>query len=1068
MFDPLTQPLRGTHSIEASAGTGKTYSITVLWLRLLVEEQLSVEQILVSTFTRAATAELKERLLHALQRAIAVVEEFVLPSSDFSASADDSPERVIIHSAISRDPALRTSLRKRLGEALSSFDLAPISTIHGFCQTLIARHALELGCDPGLTLVEDSSDLLEEIVSDSVLAFADCPITNPEKLPSTLRKIARPLSTRTHANFLAEADSPSTLLHQKIQTELPLRKSVAGIRTFDDILTIVRNALDAQGPHGMLAQSVRKRLCAAIIDECQDSDTTQIRVFQTLFCHADTRSFVVIGDPKQSIYRFRGADLASYKELADSAQRAPQMTVNHRSDGPLISAINHLYGNEYTFPDESSSATPTRYIPVTAKCSEARISDPDMAGALILHQANNTARDPAKREIASWIATECARLLRRQTKIDDRHSGTSRPLLPGDIAVLAANKADLRLVRSELIALGIPCQMDGKGLGSVFKSDEALDILIWLELNEVLSESGDTLSKLCAFLATPLGASSAAEIVEIRRDPQRIATLCENLRKTSLLLTRSGPLPALIHHLSTVQNTHPDLGHDRRLTNWRHLGSLLQTRFARGIRAPAALADWLNRKRCADNPAQEDEESESSLMKLETDEPAIQLLTIHASKGLEYPVVFCPFLWHVSSPRSAKQNMKVATIRQPAGWLLDARENDPDANRDKAIHQEHEEEYRKLYVALTRARHRLYVGLANIADSKGGHQNGSARSALMNLPNLVEILASAVTPEPTADPASVVLVHSPIPHGPLSQTLNADTETTDTDDLISSPSAPPERGLLFTKRSFSSLSRSSTNTEDASHVPDRDLDATPTDTSAHTGDGLLKDLGKAGSELGDRLHRALEDYLGNGRSIAEIAQGLTPKDLWEQALKTITESEIILGEERVRLSEIRTTAITEMQFHMPTNHFSPLTLSQALLEDPLISERSILRREWAESIAGWRFERFSGFLQGFIDLLFERNGRWYVADYKSNRLDAYDVDSMEGAMLHHHYLLQSRIYCVALHRHLAHHLSDYRPETHFGGVLYLFVRDMPKGGTWFECPQPASLESLSNLFTHPR
>ena len=1066
MFDPLTQPLRGTHSIEASAGTGKTYSITVLWLRLLIEEQLSVEQILVSTFTRAATAELKERLLHALQRALKAAEEYRIQPQTPTADTLLGPEATIVNAHINGDPSARTSLQKRLAQALSSFDLAPISTIHGFCQTLIARHALELGCDPGLTLVEDCGDLLEEIVSDSVLAFADQSRIDPQKLPDALRKIAPHVATRTHATFLADKDSPAALLNQKIRTELPERKSSAGIRTFDDILTIVRNALDRQGPDGVLAQSVRQRLSAAIIDECQDSDTTQIRVFQTLFRHIDTRSFVVIGDPKQSIYRFRGADLASYKELADSAMRAPQMVVNHRSDKPLITAINRLYGNDYTFPDDSSSATPTQYISVSAKCTETRIDDPDLCGALVFHRANSDKRDSAKRELAAWVASECRRLLHRQTRISDRHSGGKRRLLPGDIAILAGDKADLRLVRNELTRRGIPCQMDGKGLGSVLKSDEALDILAWLQLNEVLLESGDTLSKLCAFLATPLGSASSSEIIGIRNDPQRIATLCESFRKTSALLARSGPLPALIHHLSGIATTQADHGSDRRVTNWRHIGSLLQTRFARGMRSPATLADWLNRKRSAENPSQDDDETESSLMKLETDEPAVQLLTIHTSKGLEYPVVFCPFLWHLRSARSAKTNMKVATLRQPTGWMLDARENDPDENRAKAIGQERDEEYRKLYVAITRARHRLYIGLANIAEGSGGHKNGSAQSALMTLPNLSDVLAKAQAPDASADPASVVLTSAPVRLTSLHEESSA--EPSAPEEFITEPCPPPDRGPLFAKRSFSSLSKSSNSTDDASHFPDRDHETAQQETASNDGEGILKDLGKAGSELGDRLHRALEDFLGNGRSLTEIAGRLTPPTQWEQALTTITQSELVLAEERVRLCDIRATAITEMQFHMPTDRFSAEGLSRALLADPLISQPGNPRREWAESIAGWRFDRFSGFLQGFIDLLFEKNGRWYVADYKSNRLRSYESSAIEGAMLHHHYLLQSRIYCVALHRHLSHHLEGYRPEIHFGGVVYLFVRDMPNGGTWFERPDPAALQSLSNLFTPAR
>lgn len=1067
MFDAINQPLSGLHSIEASAGTGKTHSITILWLRLLVEASLPVEQILVSTFTRAATAELKERLHATLQRALAEADKACCPASQ--AEEKPSEELKVLLKAIDIDPAKRSSLHTTLSKALSSFDLAPIFTIHSFCQTLIGRHALELGCDPQLHLIESNSNLLEELVSDTVMEFADRQTPDPSKLPSALRKIAETVAARDQATILVDPDSPSEALIRRIQKELPERKASAGVRTFDDILITVRDALRSQGNDGPLAKSVRKRLSAAIIDECQDSDTTQIEVFQSLFNHADTHSFIVIGDPKQSIYRFRGADLTSYKQLAKQACAAPEMTVNYRSDKPLINVVNALYGEGFEFPDGTLPESPTRYIPVSAKCEVSRITDPDLKSPFVIHKTSKSDRSNAKHALAAWVAEECKRLLHRGVQILDRHSETPRPLRPGDVAVLAATKSDLMLVRRELLAQNIPCQMDGKGLGTVFNSDEAWDVLIWLELHAALGESGDVLGKLCAFLATPLGAASIPEIDELRISPARIAALCTEYRKTSQILKRSGPLPALIHQMSGNRST-SDQYWERRITNWRHLGALLQSPFSKGLRSPSALVDWLKRMLASEGSMHEESGSGTSLMKLETDEPAVQLLTIHASKGLEFPIVFCPFLWHVPSRQSARTAMKVATLREPSGWILDAREGDPDNHRDRSLDQEREEDHRKLYVAITRARHRLYAGLAEIQETRGGHRNGSTQSSLWNLPQFAQLMGSAhgvSTPAGDHDETLISVTDIPIRSSAHPASALDDPAGSARASLMDRPEPFHLHGPIATKRSFSSLSRSGISETDLSHEPDRDHESIATnplglaDRTTHP--DLLEGLGKPGSELGDRLHRVLEDYLGNDVSIADACARFEGSERWENAIRSIVEAPLKIDAEPLTLESVRGLAITEMQFHLPTSHISPRALSEALLEDPLIANDAP-RRAWAETLATWRFDAFSGFLQGFIDLIFEHQGRWYVADYKSNRLPSYGATEVETAMQQHHYLLQSRIYTVALHRHLMHHLDSYHPEKHFGGVIYLFVRGLPENGVWMESPQKSALDALSSLF----
>jgi len=1068
-FDPICQPLRGLHSIEASAGTGKTYSITLLWLRLIVEEGLEVEQILVSTFTRAATAELQERLLASLRNAVGAAGARLR-----NQPAPDGPEAEIVARRLARPEETPAKLAERLSRALSSFDLAPISTIHSFCQTLTSRHALELGCDPLLALEEDPSELVEQIVSDTVLAHADGALPKI----ANLRGIAKELVARPYGRVEVDPEGVIRDLVLKIREELPRRKVLAGVRTFDDILVTVRAALDAQGPEGPLACAVRRRLQAAIIDECQDSDTLQISVFQALFDHASITSFIVIGDPKQSIYRFRGADLASYKDLAGLAQAAPQMTVNHRSDSPLIDALNFLFGEKHVFPDDLGGSTPagegpkagrheTFYIPVSAQHLGARINDPALEAALVLHKSPASERAAAERDLASWVALECRRLLRSGVTLVDRHTKEMRPIQPGDIAVICARSLELRRVRRKLLAEGIPCQISGKGLGSVYASAEALDVLVWLQLHAALGGAGDILNKLSALLASPLGGETADALLRLRDNPLELSRLCELHRKVSSALERSGPLPALLQHLSTGEVMSRNLTHfdgERRVTNWRHLAGLLQTRFARGLRTAASLAEWLLAKIAAPRKGSGDEGEESDMMKLETDDSAVQFLTIHAAKGLEFPVVFCPYLWHVGSVGSAISNTKVAVVRDEKGWVLDARGADPAGNKARGIEQQRKEEHRKLYVALTRPRHRLYVGLADIEAGGSTHQNGSEDSPLMQLQSLKGGTARYSGEGALALPAGIVFLECVKPKAPEASAMEASGGLPEAPRLGPLPPRLRLETPFFGIRSYSSLAK--TSGEEASHAPDHDADSQKLPAlmgQGASGKDLLSALGPGGSQLGERLHRALEEYLGNVREMPDVVSAFEKPLEWERTLQVLVTSRLPLGNAMLTLDAVRGRCITEMQFRMPTRGVSAATLSAALLADPLIQSEPE-RKGWATDVADWSFGDFHGFLQGFIDLIFEHEGRWYVADYKSNTLPGYGSASLEKAMREQHYLLQCRLYCLALHRHLQHHLPGYDPAQHFGGVAYVFVRAFPDAGVWFERPEEAALEALSGIF----
>ena len=1059
-FDPHTQELTGPHSIEASAGTGKTYSITLLWLRLLIEQKLKVDQILVCTFTKAATAELKERLLLSLRNALDAVSHL-----QNHTPPDDGPETAIILRYIEDKKTTTTdsalALRRlslHLTEALSTFDLAPISTIHSFCQGLIARHSIELGCDSGLRLVEDTTNLLHPLVHDQAMRMSATGVPKYE----ALFKIAEASAKHT-SKECCFGDNPEGDLARAIADRLPHAKLAAGVRGYDDIIKTVHEALSSQGADGALAQAVRKRLKAGIVDECQDSDGAQISIFESLFLNEETVSFIVIGDPKQSIYRFRGADLASYKRLAGNTRPTSPMRTNFRSDGPLIEALNALYTEIFTFPDTLNPNTPTQYTIVEAAEKASRIIDPGNLPALVFQWNEATRRDFAKSRLAEQVASECRRLLSSGVQIVDRHSNQVRALLPGDIAVLAAGHLDLRIVRQKLIQSGIPCQSSGRSLGSVFGSDEARDILAWLHLFAALEGRGSILGMLLTFLGTPLGGVSSVELNTIQSDAEAQAKYCEGFRSELQQFNRCGPLPLLLKRLGQEKIIETNLGTaegERRMTNWRQVGSLLQHEHGRGRHGAAALALWLARRAATATVFSNDssDSNESALMKLETDSPAIQLVTIHGSKGLEYPVVFCPFLWDVRSVQSRKKS-PFALRNTSNGWLLDVGSEDIKKNREVAMSQEDEEEHRKVYVALTRARHRLYLGLAPVEEGSASHKNGAEQSSLTQLRGLFLNHGN----DPTAWPGTL----AKFPHGKVQQQESishpepirrGSTQDPRSSALQHPPPTLPYALPILRTHSFSSLAR----TDQEDHTPaDRDLDQVlPTHPIEEDGPNLLADLKEAGLVLGHQLHSVLEEFLGNRREIGDAIGALKPTEAWERVINGILDTPLQFGQHSpVCLRSLRDSCITEMQFHLPVDRLDPSVLSSAILKDPSISEDNELNH-WAFKISSWGFNDFSGYFQGFIDLIFEHEGRWFVGDYKSNILKNYTQGCLQAAMVHHNYLLQARFYALALHRHLQCHLTCYDFDRHFGGVAYFFVRGFPNQGLWFERP---SLEAIENL-----
>ena len=1114
-FDPLQQRLHdGAYSIEASAGTGKTYSIALLWLRLLVEQKLQVDQILVTTFTTAATAELKDRLLASLRKAIAAAK----------GEAVGGHEAEIVAMAASDG-----NLVRRLETALSNFDLAPIYTIHGFCQSMISRQVLELGADPDVELVTDCSEILDEIVDDELMRQAGSLVFDVKKM----RRVARDVSSNPLGTILPRMDVDAlaarcqekvapflkeiaalniparslTPIHREIQNacesgkqkafsatqkdqlgrvlgpleavlleikglhsakaaadyhalgkmvrqEYSKRKSAANLRSFDDILLAVYEVLEKEG--SPLVSEIRKRFKAVIVDECQDSDEIQIRIFQRLFLRDADQSLLVIGDPKQSIYRFRGADLASYRGLTGKVNHAPEMKTNYRSDKPLVDALNRIYEGRESFDEclshwPESKAIPIRYVKVEAAAQRARIFDRSLDSPVVVCWSEKKGRADARRDLAAQVAAECGRLLGSNVEIEDAKTGDRRQLQASDIAVLCAAHKDLVLVRQALQQNDVACQLSGRGLGKVLGSEEAMDVLSWLCALSALERRADVLPRLLSFCATPLVGKTASELLSLHSDVDAQAEHSQGLLQELEGLRWHGPLPLLLRRITSEAVQKKSLEHkdgERRLTNWRQIGSLLQNEWFAGRHGAGELAQWLNRAMGSSSSAQEE-----NMMKLETDLPAVQLATIHSAKGLEYPVVFCPFLWAVKS-QTFRDQSPLAILRTPLGTQIDLGSEEFSKNKDRAIKQEDEESQRLLYVALTRARHRVYLGLAPVDEGVGQHKNGAEKSELARLLGLSDLQKTEWLERVGA--LRLAVLETQIPAGGL---LVPDHEFPDSGrGALSDPPEPVDFQHWPQLRctSYSSLTRSAHEEESLSF---RDYDSEGGPEFQSSNEGLLGGLDSSGILLGTEIHSILEEILGN-RKDPEIV--LEARRKWKAPVETILSATLAFGGSEINLRRVK--CLAEMHFLIPSDgKFFPDALSAALQSDPAI-HGDASRLEWAKSLAGWTFNALHGYLQGYIDLIFEHEDRWYVADYKSNLLSGYGAEVTERAMLDSHYLLQTRLYTLALHRHLAATLENYDYDRHIGGAAWLFLRGFPDEGVWFERPDRKSVEQLDHLF----
>ncbi|MGH9056897.1 MAG: UvrD-helicase domain-containing protein, partial [Acidimicrobiales bacterium] len=716
LYGPL--PPAGVTLIEASAGTGKTYTIAALVTRFVAEAGVPVENILAVTFTRLATAELRERV----RSRMASAEESLgrVLDGGLAASEDDA----LVATLARTGPTELSERRRRLADALASFDAATIATTHGFCHLVLAGLGVAGDVAVGASLVENADDTIDEVVDDLYLRWA----LLHQKLPpfdlAAARQIARAAVGNPETVLLPEvAGTPSGLrrrFSEKARAEVRRRLLDANLLTYDDLLVRLRSALE-DGSRGEIARrKLRDQYPVVLVDELQDTDPVQWKVVRSAFGSdpepgsGPTSTLVLIGDPKQAIYTFRGGDVYAYLDAARRADWRYTLRENWRTDQGLLDALDAL------LQPLRLGHTEIEYRPVTAVAAHRRpgIDGAPLRAPLRLRLVpvasglvKRTNSGPLKKDAAvEWVALDLASdvvaLLTSGATLpagSEANRPQRRPLTPSDLAVLVRTNQQAAVVQAALLASGVPAVV--AGTDSVFSTAGAHN---WLTLLEALEEP-QSRSRAAALALTPF----------IGMDAGKVATASEEVweglharlhRWAGVLRDEGVASLARVVLSGRLASILGDSSGERVLTDLGHVAQLLHSAASTDQLGTPAVRAWLARRIAESTDGTDETEAEERSRRLESDAEAMQVLTVHRAKGLEFPVVYCPYMWDPGREIQGGQPLLFHDERHDYVRSLDVGESGPDDSNLRAARREQDgEDLRLLYVALTRARHQVVL-----------------------------------------------------------------------------------------------------------------------------------------------------------------------------------------------------------------------------------------------------------------------------------------------------------------------------------------------------------------------
>jgi exodeoxyribonuclease V beta subunit len=1080
----------GVTVLEASAGTGKTYTIAALATRYIADGR-PLRELLLVTFTRMATGELRERVRERLVDTEQQLSAFLAGAS--IATGDE------LSTLLAEGPRTEVECRRdRLAGAIANFDAATIATTHGFCLEVLAELGTLGDLEPDVAFVEDVNDLVEEVIDDLyVRRFfreGDPPFGRREA--GQIARIA--IENPTVPIHPLESSNATASMRQRLalaaRRELDARKRQLAIMTFDDLLTRLRDAL--VGPNGAAAaRRLRQRYRIVLIDEFQDTDPVQWEIVKTAFGTGEC-TLVLIADPKQAIYAFRGADVYAYLQAAGAAGSRSTQAVNWRSDQALIDAHDALFGGtRLGHPGivyREVRATPANQKPrllgaPSAAALRVRLASRDEPS--ITKTKTGFASAPSARAfIAKDLAADIVSLLASGAEIERRlDDGTvceREPVRPGHVAVLVRSRYHAHDIHAELAAADIPAVINGAG--SVFGTAAARD---WLTLLQALERPAYSPWARAAALTPLLGWSAErlalADEADLEQLHQRLHGWARVLRVRGVAalaetISLTEHLPSRV--LATVDG-------ERELTDLQHVAELLHGAATAEQLGIAALTAWLRQRI---NEAGEDSGREERTRRLESDADAVQVLTIHRSKGLEFPIVYCPFLWELGGRRP----------RTPVPVYF----HDADAGDERAIdvglvgseYRRHQQQYvseergedlRLMYVALTRAKHRAVIWwassyashdspLGRLLFARDEHGNvapaGSKKPSDEDVQARFEKLATSATGG--AIEIERAVLGTPVSHGgpPASDEQLAVARFDRRLDVSWRRTSYTD----ITARAHEAFVGSEPEVDVVSDEPAVVLGA-PASPSAADGADIgaaamptLLGAMPAGARIGTFVHRVLQatdfatgDLPGElAEHVATLARGgrVEIGDPGVVIAGLAAAIETPFGDERLRLRDLaRGDRLDELEFELPlaggdAPEGEVTVAAIAGVMDSLLGSDDPLAGYAARLADPLLRHDVRGYLTGSIDLVARAPGaggrpRFAIVDYKTNRLAGPDDEltvwdyrpaALTAEMEASHYGLQAILYAVALHRYLRWRLPGYDPDRDLAGVHYLFLRGM--------------------------
>lgn len=1220
-LETISLPLDRAGLIEASAGTGKTYTMANLYLRLILGvgcAPLLVEQILVVTFTKASTQELRDRIRAKL---IAVADLFERPELD--AHQQTLASDPFLSALFEQLQPRRNEARLRLKVAIQDIDLASIFTIDSFCQKMLFQFAFDSGIRFDIDLQADESALLQRLSEESwrelfysasrqesewAAAYLGNPAEALAQVKHLLSGILPPLSEAQQAFLAADSQKQAVACGQfiadcqrywqknaseiiaplekalnaeasplnktsykaenltekwlpalnawamqKNAMKLPLEwqfftasqlaaKTKKGEKTpesayfdemdarfqtfqqqfantesaiktrliyryfnhladklrqfkdshsqknYQDMLVYFHQALSGKNGE-RLAEKIRQQFAFAMVDESQDTDQLQNQIFRRIFMSdAHPMGFIMIGDPKQSIYKFRGADIFSYleakaeiekkeakAEIEKKNEASGVFTLNHnwRSLPSVVEAINQLFNF-----DRSFIYSGIKFSPVESRAK----------GELPPNkQAMNVYIYPKNADLAEHCAEQIAQQLQQaaagESLVKNAQGENERPLQPKDIAILVRSRTEAHAIKQALAKRQLQAVYLSEK-SSVYQTPEAADLcrILTACLNPFDQKS------LLAALGCHLWGLNANEIYQSKQSETKWDICVEDFVQYQQIWQQQGVLPML--HQLYLQHIIPRLkaspNADRRITNLLHLAELLQARME-STETPASLLRWFVQQVETGGSEEDDEQ----ILRLESEADLIKIITIHKSKGLEYPVVWLPFIGKSERQITRKtlelyrKDSSESENQKEAAWAL----GDENDEVKKLITEEAQAEaLRLLYVALTRAKYQFHLLLPEVWGSSWNAMHylltdGSPKDKdqTQDCLNKKGLACNVVALAPVASLSKFTPTESEAAL-PAAKVFSGDIQATGQITSFSALQAQNERRQHFAEnRPLASLRDSAQDYDQQSHTAvEAATEANGEENGAEnnaSGAFLAKTemppfspyqfphSAKVGNvlhhyleRLDFRQHIALEGVQALCEQLQLSPEWIEPTQDWLENIRTT-----VLTENGLQLAQLQPSErLNEWQFYLRLRNKNALPKLNQLLK----------KQRRFKDLPDLHLPQLEGFVRGFIDCIAKFDGKYYLIDYKSNFLGDFPQDyrpeQLAKTMTQYRYDLQYLLYTLALHRYLRSRLGEhYDYERDFGGVAYLFLRAMdgtPTSGVFFDKPSLALINGVDGLF----